>query len=209
LSLAEKIHARFFTCEGSDQIASVWALKGLEAWIGNSPPRRVLEIGAGIGTVSALLAQYCRLAEFVVCVEDDPWCRSQWGRNMAFISPTMHLYDKVPLYEQPFDLIVLDGPQMPAEGWRPLVARGGTVFVEGNRRSQRADLLAVLRRDGRRAVQMPSRPPDRSKGFWLVLADAEPWELLWAAWRNGREGWLDFKVRLSGRPVGKRMSHAK
>ena len=201
--LAEQIHAKFQAREGAEQIASLWALEGLEAWLTDNPPERVLEVGAGIGTVSELLGHYCRLSEFVVCVEDDPWCRTKWGHNVWPIPPAMHLYDKVPLYEQPFDLIVLDGPQMPPDGWH-LLARGGTVFVEGNRRGQRAEMLAGLRRAGRRAVQVPSKPPDRSKGYWLVLAEPELWELLWAAWQNCRENWYDFKARLRGRPIGKK-----
>ena len=207
MTLAQPIHSRFRASEGSGQIASLWALEGLEAWLSDNSPKRVLEVGAGIGTISTLLAPFCRLSEFVVCVEDDPWCRSRWGRNMPFIPPGMHLYDKVPLYEQPFDLIVLDGPQMPLDGWH-LLARGGTIFVEGNRREQRAALATHLRAAGRSFVQIPCKPPDRTKGYWLVLAEPEPWEWVWALWRKGREGWLDFKARLQGRPVGKRKEGA-
>ena len=204
MRFAQQIYSRFWAYEGSEQIASLWALEGLEARLLDSPPQRVLEVGGGIGTISRLLALYCWMAEFVICVEDDPWCRSQWGRNMASIPPVMHLYDKVPLYEQPFDLIVLDGPQMPLDGWH-LLARGGTVFVEGNRRSQRAELAASLRAAGRGFVQVPSKPPDRTKGYVLVLAEPEPWERIWALWRKNREGWLDFKARVRRLPIGKRL----
>lgn len=203
MRLPDHIHATFRSREGSDQIASLWALKGLHRWLVDNRPRRILEIGAGIGTLSMLLAVECRLAELIVCVEDDSWCRSQWGRNLGFLPPAMHLYDKVPLYEQPFPLIVLDGPQMPSDGWH-LLARGGTVFVEGGRRQQRDEIKSFLSKAKRGWCEWSSRPPDRSKGYWLVLAEPEPWEWIWAGWRNACEGWLDLRARLAGRTVGKR-----
>ena len=62
-------------------IATSFAISALRHWLWTHAPRRILEVGAGIGSLSWVLADYltylCGYAE-AVSVEDDPWCRAEW-----------------------------------------------------------------------------------------------------------------------------------
>ena len=199
------LHARFKALPGSEQIATPFAIHALRQFLWTHAPRRILEVGAGIGSLSWVLADYltylCGYAE-AVSVEDDPWCRTEWERNLAPWRRRPLLFDKVPPYEF-YDLVVLDGPQMPADGWACL-APGASVFVEGNRREQRAALRLSMRQQGRRYIETPSRPPDRSKGVWLGRCDPAWWERVLFT-TNRLEQWgRDLPTRWRGEPIGKR-----
>lgn len=198
----------FSRLPGSDQIASLFAAEGLAFWLRRQRPQSVLEIGAGIGCLSEVIRQWL-IEDFpvfldakVVCVEDNPWCREQWRNNLEALPPSMRLVERIP--NQFFQFLVLDGPQLRPEDWAILLPNA-TVFVEGNRREQRARLRQYLRNVGRPFCETPHRPPDRSKGIWLIRCEPTWWERV--AFRVNRIAqWLwDLSARFRGRPIGKRL----
>lgn len=207
MTVASEIHAQFRRQSGSDQIASEFAIHQLQTWLWSHCPRRILEVGAGIGTLSAVISDY--LIVFgghseAVSVEDDPWCRAQWERNLAWWPAKPILFDKIPPFDF-FDFVVLDGDQMPDDGWVCLAA-GATVLIEGNRRQQRARLRQYLTNVGRPFCETPSRPQDRSKGIWLIRCEPAWWERV-LFFANRIAQWLrDIPARLNGRPIGKRLA---
>ena len=83
---------------------------------------RVLEVGSGIGCLSEAIRSWASgdfgvfLDAEIICVEDEPWCRAQWQKNVRPLPRGMHLFDKPPLLVW-WDFVLLDGPQMPADGW--------------------------------------------------------------------------------------------
>lgn len=205
--ISAQIHARFKALSGSDQIATEFAIGALRGWLWTRHPRRILEVGAGIGTLSWVVSKYLTYAAGyanAVAIEDDPWCQTEWHTNVSAWPCRPSLFNKVPVYEF-YDLVILDGDQMPDDGWACLAPRA-TVFVEGNRRPQRARLHQYLRNVGRPFCETPYRPRDRSKGVWLILCEPTWWErLLFFASRI--EEWLrDLPVRLRRRPIGKRLA---
>ena len=200
-----EIHAHFSTRSGAEQIATRFAIERLEECLFRYCPARICEVGAGLGTLSWVVSEYLAygLGE-AVAVEDDPWCRSQWQANLAFFKKRPALFEKLPVYEF-YDLVILDGPQMPPDGWACLAPRA-VVFVEGNRRAQRARLRQYLRNVGRRFCETPSRPPDRSKGVWIVQCDPTARERVASRARRIMEGVRDWPARIQGRPIGKRLA---
>ena len=205
---AHVLHREFSARPGAQQIATPFAVAHLYRWLYRRAPQRVLEIGAGIGTLSAAIGHYLILNDAeAVSVEDDPWCRSQWAQNVPgrVASRPPLLYDKIPNYEF-FDLVVLDGPQTSLEAWAGVMPRG-VVFVEGNRRAQRAHLEAWCRHVGRPFCKAQWKPPDRSKGCWVYLLEPRWVDYGWFAGVRLRESWRDMQARLEGRAVGKK-AHA-
>jgi len=188
-------------------MASAFAVRQLQRWLWANAPRRILEVGAGIGTLSAVIADYLIVLSGhseAVSVENNPWCQEQWNVNLSWWSHRPMLFDKVPAYEF-YDLVILDGDQMPDDGWACL-APGAAIFVEGNRRTQRARLRQYLKNVGRPFCETPSRPKDRSKGIWFVKCEPTWWErYLFAANRIEQWAW-DVPSRLRRRPIGKRLA---
>lgn len=207
---ARAIYTEFGHKPGSTQIASEFAIGQLLRFLWSQwsqwlhRPQRILEVGAGIGTLSWVVTEYLTLlpgwAE-AVSVENNPWCQEQWAVNLSGWLTRPMLFDKVPAYEF-YDLVILDGDQMPDDGWTCL-APEATVFVEGNRRAQRARLRQYLRNVGRPFCETPWRPPNRSKGIWIIRC--EPTRRERVTFRVNRiMQWLrDGPARLQGQPIGK------
>jgi precorrin-6B methylase 2 len=137
------------TVDGAVGIASAHAIDGLIRAMERFRPSRILEVGAGIGTLTfAILdaADRLGLGARVVTVETHPFCLEQLGRNLARFGGRYELVADTRGAGGPFDLVVIDGGgDLPGDMRRMdlggLVARGGVVFVEGGRAGQRAEIL--------------------------------------------------------------------
>lgn len=136
---ADALQAEFRSKPGAAHIASANAVNGLMWTVERWHPRRALEIGTGIGTLTRTLTGTDSDLQ-VVATEDDPFCLEQLRVNLA---GHLDQIDVVPCYEAvpstTFDLIVVDGGQ-PEQFVRRL-APGGVIFVEGDRAAQRDVIL--------------------------------------------------------------------
>ena len=199
-----KLHAHFAALPGSEQIASAFAVEGLAFWLTVRDPKRVCDVGAGIGTLTAVIAAWSQ-AE-IVAVEDDPWCLAQARLNLraCWSAHEILFYDKIPSGYMSWDFIVLDGPQVRREDWQALEPHG-LIFIEGGRRGQRAHLEAELRAMKRPFCRAHYKPADdRSKGYWLYVVEPLLWERALLAGVRLREWGRDLRGRLRGVAMGKR-----
>lgn len=162
-SVAAQHHADFRSLSGSEQIASPFALAVLLATLERLHPTRVLEVGSGIGTMTDLLTAYgCEIH----AIEDNAFCRAELSRNLA----DWQVRRLAPGLGYLHQLIVVDGDQIRPNIALGLLARGGWILVEGNRRTWRAGLKYGYREFT--AVNL--RPFDRSKGVWLLAFEPRP-----------------------------------
>ena len=146
--LAGEIYERFRAKPGSARIASAFALAHLAALLRERKPRSVLEIGAGIGTVTWLLLAHPAGVERVVATEDVPFCLEQLDRNLTpEMKNRLHLVTEPGAFasvQGPFELLIIDG----VWNWEAVAARlveGSACFVEGQRKRERAGLGEALR----------------------------------------------------------------
>ena len=197
------IHARFSALEGASQIATRFAAEHLAWWLKRQRPQVVCEVGSGIGTLSAVILDTVSSWTTVWAVEPDAWCWEQWRRNLgAAGARVLHATASVPTRQQ-VDFLVLDGGDKRPDYYTNL-ARRALVFVEGNRRPQRAVLEAELTLRRRSYACAQWKPSDRSKGVWIVLTAPRLWERMWFAAVRVREAILDLMAWALGCPVGKR-----
>lgn len=185
---------------GAEQIGSAYAAEGLRRWLERARPERVLEVGGGIGCLTAVLVETLGSSR-VVTVEDDAWCRAEWGRHLGARAPRLLGSDEVSTVPR-VDFLVVDGGDRRTAYYEAL-ARHAVVFVEGNRRDQRA----VLERfwEGIRPYAWASwKPRDRSKGYWVYQFEPTPCEDVRFALVRARERLRDRWAGWRGRPVGKR-----
>ena len=181
---------RFAARPGSGYIASGFALGHIMALVERRRPERILEVGSGIGTITAAVQaarDRCGTRGLHVAVEDVPFCLEQFvanlgprAREVVVVARAADVAPRVGPVE--FDLVIVDGGDIPdlvpedqhtftaedvaAEvgAWLALLAPGGVVLVENVRAAQRRALEAQTRR---RFVHEHVRPADATPGLHL------------------------------------------
>lgn len=81
--LAREVHSRFSKLEGSQHIASRGSLQWLVTVLRTMRPTRVLELGAGIGTMTELLLDPRFGVEEVYTTETDSFCLNALNENLT------------------------------------------------------------------------------------------------------------------------------
>lgn len=186
------VHRRFADRPGAGYLASGYALDGLDRWVGRRRPARVLEVGAGIGTTTAVLIEALDRARVPlgdidqprhVAVERVPFCLDQMAANLGGDRDRVVVRDwpaEVP--PGPYDLVCIDGldphdgdpdvtrERSDLETARAVsdLARRAVVIVENKRDRQRAVVEASSRPGW---VSAWIRPWDGTPGYHLYLFD--------------------------------------
>ena len=133
-------------------IASENAINGLIETIRRYEPRRILEIGSGIGTLTyTVLKTICSLGlprsdDFkFYTVENHPYCLAQLEENLndyRGVFQVVNSTGNITRTNVGFDLIIVDGGgdlnnDMGVMPFSNMLASGGVIFVEGARLFQR------------------------------------------------------------------------
>jgi len=139
-SFARRIYNQFKDRAGARHIASKEALAYLSTSLRTFKPRKVVELGAGIGTITKALLQHPSNVEQVVCTESNEYCIAALHRELLPTTSRLILVT-VPhgllMFREQADMIVGDGGFYSPEEFA--TARLGTVFfAEGERPKLRA-----------------------------------------------------------------------
>jgi hypothetical protein len=144
--LAQAIFAEFKAKPESMFIASEFALTHLARFLTATPIASVLEIGAGIGTITKLLLVHTQRPAAITSTEEIPVCLAELAKNLAGVDKRgWTLVNGIGELDKAaaFDLVLFDGTLDPKLQYS--FFRAGTwCFVEGNRRDTRDDLMAHL-----------------------------------------------------------------
>ncbi|MEM8688268.1 MAG: hypothetical protein AAGF81_13120 [Pseudomonadota bacterium] len=166
MELARALYAEFSAKPGSKHIASEYALAGLSSLLNWLKPTAVLEIGAGIGTLTRLLMTHPVGVKRIVAFEDNDFCYEQLTKNLPIeAAPNVEIIRSTaklePMQDQ-FQLMVLDGVHN--EDWEPVYAKfqkGAVVYFEGVQKNSRGALPVELAARGLRCDLTNNRPPGR------------------------------------------------
>ena len=138
--LAEKNYLRFCKLEGSDYIASEYALKRILNIINFFSIRSILEVGLGIGSISDTVLKYSKRSQVeikYVGTEANDFCKEMLKSNVED-------YDKIDVFESidhldsesKFDLIIIDGEENKLEEIKNRCIKDALIFIEGDRAPQ-------------------------------------------------------------------------
>jgi hypothetical protein len=147
----KRLAAAFRSREGSQHIADVVSLEALLRILGELKPKNVLEIGAGIGTMSHVLLQHSDAD--LVLVEDNDFCIRELRRTLGESSRYKIVgIEEIPV--QKYDLIIVDGyaGESALDNGGPGVIQNllsqlptpTSVFVQGKRFNQRREAREAL-----------------------------------------------------------------
>ena len=127
---AAKVYRRFVSRPGADHIASRISLAHLAAVLRTFDCKRVLELGAGIGTITYLLLQQSRE---VIALEHNSFCQHQLELNIpTSLRSRLRLVSDEAEIDGVFDLVIIDGKIPPRT--HQFLTPGTICFAEGSRR---------------------------------------------------------------------------
>jgi len=175
-TLAADIHRVFSAKPHSQHIASKFALAHLAAILRTHKIESVLEIGAGIGTMTYLLLSMLPDSAAVECTEDNEICLSSLDANLPReMRSRLIIHRHAHLVAGAFDLVVIDGA---VNGVTASVFKAGSVcFAEGKRTKER------------RTIQQRLKECQMACAFTNYL----PWRL---EFTRRRIGWRPLRSRL-------------
>jgi predicted O-methyltransferase YrrM len=139
---AEHLFARYQAKEGSRNAARPVSLAHLAACLRTFRPRTVLEMGAGIGTITDALLSHHSGIRRIVAFEHNAFCLAAITQNIDTRDPRLTIVarrEELPAITD-IDMLVADGNYGRAEAY-DAVRLGTVFFVEGNRKPFRDDAV--------------------------------------------------------------------
>lgn len=146
-SIAVHNYERFCELEGSDYIASEFALETILKLIKNFDLNTILELGLGIGSISDTVLKYAKLKNIkinYVGTEQNEFCLEALPNNVLD-------YNQIELYKElshiknkKFDLIIIDGYD---DSFKDIVAhckKHTIIFIEGDRKGQTESIRKIF-----------------------------------------------------------------
>jgi protein-L-isoaspartate O-methyltransferase len=148
--LAKSIFEEFKAKPESGFIASEFAILNLANFLSANAIKSVLEVGAGIGTITKLLLSHPARPADVTSTEEVPVCLRELEKNLAGTDKRgWRLVNGITEIgkDQAFDLVIFDGILDPQYQY-DFFQKGTWCFVEGNRRDTRLELVNHLEKSG-------------------------------------------------------------
>lgn len=145
--LAIENYKYFCSLEGSDYIASEFALETILRLIKKFNISDILEIGLGIGSVSDTVLKFSKLNKLdikYVGTESNEFCLKALPKNVQH-------YDQIQLFpklneviSKKFDLIIIDGLDLSLKQIEQYCAVNAILFIEGGREDQTKSILSIF-----------------------------------------------------------------
>ena len=146
---AEEYYKYFSKLEGNQHIANLFAIEKILDIIDFNRPKRILEIGLGIGSISYSIIDYLskRQSSFEYFgTEANKFCLEKLPENLKNYYSEINLFPNIEKVktENKFDLIIIDGSDNSIEQIQSMITNNGIIFIEGDRKSQQGILVKVF-----------------------------------------------------------------
>jgi SAM-dependent methyltransferase len=162
-TLASDIFREFKTKPESQHIATEFAMVELSRLVARVKPRSVLEVGAGIGTITKLLLTHPDRPKHLTVTEGHPVCLAELAKNLEGVELSGYTLVKSAIelnMAEHFDLVIFDGTLDDERQYA--VFRSGTwCFVEGSRSKTIEELKQKLAKRGLGIAIENKRPGGR------------------------------------------------
>ena len=130
-------YKRFSLAEGSQHIASEYAIRKLQEVITVFRIKNVLEIGLGIGSISGILLKLNKNLNYSG-TENNEFCLEALKSNLGKDFEHLQIFPSLNEVKTPgkFDLIIIDGTDADLHCIKKGLAARGIIAIEGDRLSQ-------------------------------------------------------------------------
>jgi spore coat polysaccharide biosynthesis predicted glycosyltransferase SpsG len=145
--LAIQNYKRFCELEGSDYIASEFALESILKIIKIFNVASILELGLGIGSISDTVLKYSKKENKNISyagTEDNEFCLDALKKNV-YDYVQIELYPELnQIKNKKFDLIIIDGYDDTLLGIIGFCKKNTIVFIEGDRKGQTETIMRIF-----------------------------------------------------------------
>lgn len=142
--LARQNYKRFCDIEGSEYIASEFALKIILKLVKKFKVTSVLEIGLGIGAIADTVLKYAKDHQLHITytgTEANEFCLDALKKNVGDYNKLELYHGLSSLTDKKFDLIIIDGADPDFEKIKALCNSDTIIFIEGDRAPQTKSIL--------------------------------------------------------------------
>jgi spore coat polysaccharide biosynthesis predicted glycosyltransferase SpsG len=146
-NLAIQNYKRFCAIEGSEYIASEFALETILKIIKKFHAKDILELGLGIGSISDTVLKYSnkeRLKINYVGTEQNEFCLGALKENVLDYNQ-IELYNELnQIKDKKFDLIIIDGYEDTLKEVVTFCKKRTIIFIEGDRKGQTETIRQIF-----------------------------------------------------------------
>jgi precorrin-6B methylase 2 len=138
---SESIYLYFSDKEGNQHIAGLYAIEKILTLIKLNKPKRILEIGLGIGSISYAILNYYKKNNLSISydgTEDNEYCLSQLEPNLGEFYTQLNIYKNIHAihHTDKYDFVIIDGTDHSLDLIKDLISPHGVIFIEGHRAGQ-------------------------------------------------------------------------
>lgn len=147
--LAVENYKRFSALEGSEYIASEFAIETILRLIEKYNVKNVLEVGLGIGAICDTVLQYAKMSNLpmhYVGTEANEFCLSVLPKNVTDYQKIERYHDVSAVPDQNFDLIIVDGADKNFAKIAGLCSKDTIIYIEGDRGPQTRNVKEIFPR---------------------------------------------------------------
>ena len=162
--ISREIHAKYSERVGAEQIANLFALEQLDNLISGRNFKLILELGAGIGTITELLLRSTESE--LICIESNAWCSQKLLENTAKLRGFTVLSSYKEAISLEPELLIVDVNNGIFQ-ILPILVRNRklkTIFIEGHHLAHRVVIARWLLQTGKSAHYLDLRPAKGEKG---------------------------------------------
>ncbi|MDI9308982.1 MAG: hypothetical protein QM535_02105 [Limnohabitans sp.] len=143
----EENYKRFCFLEGSDYIASEFALETILKIILKFNVHSILEVGLGIGSISDTVLKFANKKAYKIeyfGTESNEFCLKKLPENVEHFSQ-IQLYSELKYIEnKKFDFIIVDGYDNKISDVEKFCDSRAIIFIEGDRSEQTKSVLSIF-----------------------------------------------------------------
>ncbi|AVR43827.1 hypothetical protein C7S20_00255 [Christiangramia fulva] len=146
-AIAKEQYQKFSQADGSQFIASEYAIYGILKTVSIFQPGTILEAGVGIGTISdSILKAEFSFKPQVYGTENNEFCLKQLSKNMGKNFSQLKLYPNIQALPEGLllDLIIIDGIENELESLKKKMSKKCILLIEGDRKEQVKKLRSLF-----------------------------------------------------------------
>lgn len=147
--LATTYYKRFSKIPGNQHIANLYAIEKILDILYIHKPKRILEVGLGIGSISYSILNYYDERNMLVDyygTENNTFCINSLSNNLKKYHSKLNIYNSLENINKSgyFDLIIIDGSDKSLINISKLISKKGIIFIEGDRKDQQNKITELF-----------------------------------------------------------------